>query len=122
MIQALAFALTLAVELPTAALWRFLAKGETPLLRLLGVAALGTLLTHPIVWALVADWLRPWPYWGRVAVAECFAVAVEALVYWRLAPMAASTAAGLSVLVNTASFAVGYFGREWIFAAARALH
>ena len=115
-------ALTLLIELPAAAFFRRVRRLEPSVPRLLVVAALGTLITHPVVWILVSDWLRPWSYWPRVAVAETFAVTVEALVYWRLAPLALPRAAVLALFVNMVSFGGGYLLKDAIFWLARALH
>jgi hypothetical protein len=44
---------------------------------------------------------------SAIWVGEILAVAVEALLYWRLLPARPTQALALSVLANLASFAVG---------------
>lgn len=122
MIQAIAFALTLIIELPVAAVVGWARRVNVSLPRLLVVSACGTLLTHPFVWAMVSNWLRPWPFWGRTAVAETFAVVVEALVYWRGGPVSGVDAALLSLLANGASFGLGLLLQGSIYDLARFIH
>lgn len=61
-------------------------------------------LTHPVVWFVFPE-LRPWiGYWPMVALAEAFAVGVEA-VYMRAEGV--RWAVGWSLVANAASFGLG---------------
>jgi hypothetical protein len=97
-----AFALTQAVEIPV--VWR--ALPERGRWARLAIAAGGSALTHPIVW-FVAPRVIPAGWTVRVAVAETFAVLVEAVwlrafgvrraFWWSLLANASSLATGLLV-------------------------
>jgi hypothetical protein len=110
----LAFAFTQAVELPiwVAALRRGGrregARSRPTLLVAVLVALGASALTHPVVW-FVFPALRPAVgYWPMIALAEAFAVGVEALymhaegvrgaLWWSLAANAASLILGVLIL------------------------
>jgi hypothetical protein len=92
-----AFAVTQAVEVP---IYARALRGRW------AVAFGASLLTHPVVWFGFPVWFRSLGYARHVALAEAFAVAVEALwlsrfgvrrsVWWALAANAASVAVGLT--------------------------
>jgi hypothetical protein len=109
-----AFLFTQAVELPfwILAQRRGGRRPGAPPRPSLGTAALvglgASALTHPIVWFVFPS-LQPWiGYWPMVALAELFAVGVEAAyiraegvrhgVVWSLAANAASFALGIAIL------------------------
>jgi hypothetical protein len=100
-----ALAVTLLVELSI--LWT-LARGVFKLTastrRLLGVGALGSLLTLPILWFVLPAWFPPGI---AIVLGEALAVVVEALLYWRLLPARLLVALVLSVSANLASFVAG---------------
>jgi hypothetical protein len=96
--------LTLAVEVPIV-----VAVGQSigvRLRRAASVAVLANLLTHPLLWFLVAPRLHD--AWGLagVAIAELAVVVVEAAVYRRGLDHGA-LAAWLAVLANSASLLAG---------------
>ena len=91
----LSLGLTLAIELPVAALWG-LRRRE------LLLCALVNLLTNPVVVAL--HYL--FPAWWATPLLECAAWAVEGLYYRRYAP-GASHPWLLSLSANGCSFALG---------------
>jgi hypothetical protein len=67
-------------------------------------------LTHPVVWFVFPQlYERGLGYWEMVAVAETFAVGVEAL--WLVA-RGVRRALAWSLLANAASVAVGLLVRE----------
>lgn len=94
------FAVTQAIEVPLYARALRGRRGRW------AVAFGASALTHPVVWFAFPAWLGGWPYVRQVALAEAFAVAVEALwlgawgvrrsVVWALAANAASVAVGLT--------------------------
>lgn len=97
-----AFGLTVAVELPLYVLG-LLALRLTGLVRavLLGVGV--NLLTHPVLWYLLA----PDPTLLRIIVAEVAACLVEAAVIWLVVRRDALVLVVLSLGANAASFGVG---------------
>jgi hypothetical protein len=98
----LAFGLTHAVEVPI-----YLALLRLPWGRRFGAAFGATTLTHPCVWFVLPGLLVPWVgYWGYVAVAESFAVLVEALLCSGLGTRR-RRAFTASLFANAASFGVG---------------
>lgn len=95
-----AFAVTLGVELAVA----------TPLLpggraQRLVLVALANLASHPAVWFVLPELGLGYPAW--LITAELWAVAVEAVAYRALLPASTRRAAGVSLLANGASLAVG---------------
>ncbi len=102
----IALVLTLLIELPV--LW-VLARGVfklagVPTRRLLGVGALGSLLTLPVLWFVLPAFLSPA---AAIAVGEVLAVVIEALLLWRLLPARPLVAVVLSLAANLASFLLG---------------
>lgn len=105
-----AFALTLLVEIPVFALVaRLLERGRTPrapLWRLMVAGAVGTCITHPLLWFV-------WPhafheYSAYIVSGELLVAAIEAGTFYLLArPVRLSTAAAASFLANGASFLAG---------------
>ena len=69
-----AFLFTEAIEVP---LYTLALAPRRPLLAALGLAALASLLTHPVVWFLFPR-LVPEPFWLMAVLAESFAVLAEA--------------------------------------------
>jgi len=77
-----------------------------PASRRWGAAALGQLATHPAVWFILP--VFPWPRSLYLAVAESWAVVVEAATYRLvLPPTSWRRAAACSLLANAASFLTG---------------
>lgn len=103
-----AFALTLAIESIVAV--PLLAKVESRRWRLVAFVAFANLATHPIVWFVFPE--LPISTAASLALAEAFAVAVEAALY-RLAfeKIDARRALLVSLLANLASFALGWILR-----------
>jgi hypothetical protein len=97
-----AFGLTEAVEVPI-----YLALLRLPWPRRLGAAFGTSALTHPCVWFVLPGLLVPLiSYWGYLAVAESFAILLEALVCRSLgAPWPRAFTA--SLVANAASCCVG---------------
>lgn len=107
MTQLLALLLTLALEVPCALMLRRWSATPLPPLKFAAVAASTSLLTHPVVWPLVTAWLTPSPFWLRAAIAEPIAVAVEAILYAKLARVSPARAFVVALAANTVSFFVG---------------
>ena len=107
---ALAFGLTLLVEIPVFALVaRLLERGRAPrapLWRLLVAGAAGTCVTHPLLWFV-------WPhafdeYSIYIVSGELLVAAIESGTFYLVArPVRLSTAAAASFLANGLSFLVG---------------
>jgi len=70
-------------------------------------AALGTLVTHPIVWALVPRLEDPLGYAGAVALIESGVVLAESVAYRMIVPLAWQRALAASLVANAASTAAG---------------
>ena len=103
--QTTALLLTLGVELPVAVVvtrWR---REHVSIARILGVAAVCSLLSHPFAWA--ANQLLPFAFWPRAMAIELGVVAVEAVGYAKLAPMSRLSAVVTSALANGLSFGAG---------------
>lgn len=79
--------------------------------RLVGAAFAATALTHPVVWwgfpRLIAE-----PYWLMGALAESFAVLVEALYLYGIGVRGGPRALGVSALANGLSCGLGLLSRE----------
>ena len=78
-----AFLLTLAVEVPIAL--ALLHRSGPGIVRLAGIAAVANLATHPVVWFVLPQLLDVGET-SYTIVAEIWAVAIEALVYWLALP------------------------------------
>ncbi len=95
------FGLTLAVELPAAAL---LMRRDHPWKPALA-AGLGTALTHPLLWfawpQVVSD------YWLYIATGEAGVVLLETVVYRNLVGVGWARAFGVAAIVNAASYRAG---------------
>jgi hypothetical protein len=102
MTYGVALALTLAVEVPLYVAG-LLALRLAGLARALLVAVAVNLLTHPVLWLVLADGASP----TRVLVAEGCVCVVEALVIRAVVGRGAPLAFLLAVGANAASFAVG---------------
>jgi len=107
MIQLVALALTLAIEVPVALIGKRLSKLPMDSWRFALVAASTSLFTHPIVWPLITLWLKPSPFWLRATIGESFAVLIEALIYWKFTPLGFKGAFLISLAANLASFGIG---------------
>ena len=97
------FLLTLAVEVP---LFVVLTRGTVPVWRAAGAGALGSCLTHPLLWfvwrQVVSDYLR-YAISGEVLV-----VVTESLTFFALArPLRLSQAVAVSCIANGASWGAG---------------
>jgi hypothetical protein len=104
---ALGLGLTLLVEVPVVVISAVLLGA--PVRRAAVLAVVASLLTHPVLWFVVAPVLDDWlGLWG-LALAEAGVVAVEAAIYHRgLRPtISAGEAFCLSLLANALSFGVG---------------
>ena len=100
-----AFLLTLAVEVPVAAL--LLRRAEPDRLRLVLLIVFANLATHPIVWFVVSQVALVGTA-TYVLLAETWAIAAEALFYWvALRGLAGRRALVVSVAANVSSFLVG---------------
>ncbi len=105
-LQAEAWLLTLAVEAGAAA----------PLAVLCGLAwhrgaaaaVLGSLVSHPIVWAGFFALTPKIGYWGAFSTMEAFAVLFESAYYALIAGARWPAAIGLSFAVNAASVLIGF--------------
>lgn len=109
MSQLQAMLLSLLIEVPLAigivALLRWLPRAELKRLAVVAVAA--TLLSHPLAWA-AGTWLQPrLGYVVMALIVETGVVALEAVLYARLAGLGWWRGAALAVLANGASFGVG---------------
>ena len=107
-----AFALTLAIEVPVAAY--LLRRAEPDRIRLVVLIVFANLATHPIVWYVLTQ-----PFlvgtWEYVFVAEGWAVAAEAVFYaFTFHGLRPRRAIGVAVVANAASFLVGWVvGELW---------
>ena len=75
-------------------------------------AALGTLVTHPIAWALVPRMEPPLGYAGAIALVESVVVLAESVAYRVIVPLAWRRALAASLVANAASTTAGllYYG------------
>jgi len=100
-----AFLLTIAVEVPMAVV--LLRRSEPDLPRLAAVALFANLASHPAVWFVITQLILVGTP-AYVAVAEGWAVAVEAAFYFVvIRGLSLPRAVAISLAVNTASFLVG---------------
>jgi hypothetical protein len=96
---ALAFLLTQIIEIPI-----YLRAQRSTAPRALFVAFGASAITHPFVWFVFPDLLEDLDQWQMIAVAEVFALTVEAL--W-LRLFKVKRPLGWSLAANGASFGVG---------------
>jgi len=98
-----ALLVTLAVELPVFAL---LGRGYAPTTRCIGGGALGTLITHPLLWFA---WRHTFDsYLLRTITGELLVCLIEGIVLWRVArPLKFKSALGISLVANGASYGLG---------------
>lgn len=100
-----AFLLTQATELPVA--WFCLNHASASASRILGVAALATTLTHPLLWLAFSGSVPL--NWQNIALGESGVVLVEAGVLCKGLPgVSYSQAFFVSLLMNTVSVFIGY--------------
>lgn len=109
---AIAFAFTQMVEAPIYAA----AIGESRVRReRWGIALAASLLTHPMVWFVIPDlvgYIAPEAsHWSAIAVAETFAVTLEAA--W-LYTFGVRPAFALALVANGASFTLGLFAYVYL--------
>lgn len=100
-----AFLLTLAVEAPIVML--FARRFEADPIRLAVIVLFANLATHLAVWYVITQMLlvNTWQY---LVVAESWAIAAEALVYWAVfRGLRLTGAIGMATIANLASFAAG---------------
>jgi len=101
---AFAFVLTIAVELPVC--WLVLRSQGATTVRLLWVAAICSVLTHPLLWYVLPDFFDR--YTTFIVVSELAVTLLEALVLWRLVPTKNLSFALLAAAaMNAASVAIG---------------
>ena len=98
---AISFAVTLGIELPVAVV----SLRDEPRLRVLGVTALCSLLTHPAFWFLFSELFTN--YWAYIVTGEMGILVVEALVLWSLLRVDLRTAVATSAFMNAASYLGG---------------
>jgi hypothetical protein len=104
--QAVALVLSIATEAVVAfALIRALRWGRGVHAAL--AATVGTLITHPIVWALVPRLEPPLGYAGAVALIESGVVLAESVAYRVIVPLGWRRALAASLVANAASTAAG---------------
>ena len=104
---AAALGLTLAVEVPVVVLVAG-QLGSAPR-RAAVVALVASLLTHPVLWFVVAPAMDAWlGIWG-IVLAEIAVVVAEAVVYQRglRPPIGWAASLWLSLLANALSFGIG---------------
>jgi hypothetical protein len=107
-----AFVVTIAVEAPIV-VW--LLRGmERDLVRLGIVIVMANLATHPAVWYVFTQLLLVGTV-GYIIVAEVWAMAAEAILYWAaIRGLSMRRAVAISVIANLASFAAGrLIGLVW---------
>ena len=106
MSQLQALILSVAVEAVIAfALIRGLRWGDG--LRAAAAATIGTLFTHPIVWAIVPPLETPLGYATAVALVETGVVLAESMAYRLIVPLPWSQALPASLIANGGSVAAG---------------
>ena len=100
-----AFVVTLAVELPVAGY--LLRRAGLDLLRLGLLIVFANLVTHPIVWFVIPQFVLVDTTTYTVA-AETWAIAAEALFYWvAIQGLSARWALTVAIVANAASFLAG---------------
>lgn len=102
-----AMLLSIGSEAPVAAILGMLAGRRASMLAAAS-AALGTLMTHPIVWYGALRLYEIMPYWPAFAIVEAFAILGETVVYQVLMGVSWPRAFGLSFAANGASIALGW--------------
>lgn len=101
-----AWLITLAVEMSVAVLLALAVRGDPR--RFAASAGLGSLISHPLVWAMFFPLMRWGGYWSAFAIAESFAVLSESILYALIARQTWPRALAFSFLVNAASVAAGF--------------
>jgi hypothetical protein len=99
-----AFGVTVAVELGTLVPW--LRSVEPRMLRRAGIVVLGQMTTHPWVWFVLP--VLPVAHAVYWAIAETFAVSVEAVLYRLTLPLGWRRAFWVSFVANVSSVLVGF--------------
>jgi hypothetical protein len=104
-----AFVLTLAVETPIVMF--VVCRPQSNFVRLGIVIVFANLATHLAVWYVVTQLILVGTL-GYTLVAETWAVAAEAILYWAAIPgLSARRAVAAAVAANGASFLIGQFIR-----------
>ncbi len=103
--QALAF--TLAFEVPVVLCIAWFCGFRDEMIRVAGVAAAASLLTHPIAWYLALAGLADVPFWTRAAIIEAGVIGVEAVVYAKALKTRWTLAFAMSIIANMISFGGG---------------
>jgi len=104
--QSSALAASIAVEGAVVALL-LMRMGRAKLLRGIAVAALATLITHPLAWWSIKALEPAAGYWGMVAAVEVLVCLAEAMAYRFLVPLTWPAALAVSVTANAASTLAG---------------
>jgi len=100
-----AFVVTLAVELPIAGY--LLRRAGLDLLRLGLLIVFANLVTHPIVWFVIPQFVLV-DTTTYTVTAETWAIAAEALFYWvAIRGLSARWALTVAIVANAASFLAG---------------
>ena len=102
-----AMLLSMASEAPAAALLGMMAGRRASMLAALA-AALGTLMTHPIVWYGALRLYQVMDYWPAFAIVETYAILCETVVYRVLTGLAWDRSFALSAAANWASILLGW--------------
>lgn len=108
-----AFVLTLSVETPVVVL--FLRREEPNLVRLGILIVFANLATHLAVWYVITQLLLVGTL-GYTLVAETWAIAAEAVLYWAaIRGLTARRAIAVAVVANGLSFLAGLLiGESWV--------
>jgi hypothetical protein len=106
--QAVALALTVAVETPVVLAIARRAADPPPWLAILLACVGCNLVSHPLLWAAAEALEGTWPYGLRVAVLEVGVVLLETVAYRVVAGLAWRRAFAASLAANVASVALGF--------------
>ena len=102
-----AFVLTLVVETPIVFL--VLRRQAPDPVRLVIVIIFANLATHPVVWYVISQLLLVGTP-SYTVVAELWATAAEAVIYWAaIRGLTAPRAIAAAVVANASSFVIGWF-------------
>ncbi len=109
-----AFAFTLLSEAPAyTLLGRKLSKKRCPYWRAATAGALGSCITHPLLWFVWPLVVHRYTYY--VISGELIVTFIEACVFYLVArPIAFSRAVLVSIAANATSFALGLIFHKWI--------